>query len=64
MNDKVLTTQEAADLLKVKRQTLEAWRLRGGGPAYLKFGKAVRYRESDLDDFIKKSVRHSTSEAV
>lgn len=60
----ILNTAQTADFLKVSKQTLEAWRLRGGGPVYLKFGKAVRYRQEDLDTFIEKAVRRSTSEAV
>jgi hypothetical protein len=33
--------------------TLRAWRLKGCGPAYLKFGRAVRYRVSDVEAFIE-----------
>jgi len=64
MTTTILNTTQAAKHLNMSKQTLEAWRLRGGGPVYLKFGKAVRYREEDINTFIEKSVRHSTSEAV
>lgn len=58
----MLRTTEAANFLGVKKSTLEAWRCRGGGPVYLKLSKAVRYRKEDLDDFISKKVRTSTSD--
>ncbi|MFB6724945.1 helix-turn-helix domain-containing protein [Kribbella sp. NPDC056345] len=49
----VLTPQEAADYLKVGCSTMKRWRLRGEGPRYAKVGKAVRYREVDLDEYVK-----------
>jgi excisionase family DNA binding protein len=56
-----LTTQEAADLLGLKRTTLEAWRVRGCGPRFVKLGRAVRYRAADLDAWIESRTRTSTS---
>jgi hypothetical protein len=57
MNDKLLTTREAAVLLGLRPNTLEQYRVRGKGPKYIK-GKgtarrglhsgAVRYRKEDL----------------
>lgn len=57
----LLTTEQAAEKLTLKRQTLEAWRVRGGGPKFLKIGRAVRYREEDLREFILDALRESTS---
>ena len=57
-----LRTIEAAHFLGVRKSTLEAWRVRGGGPVFLKLNKAVRYRQQDLDEFTKKSMRTSTSD--
>jgi excisionase family DNA binding protein len=57
-----IRTREAAAILGVKESTLEAWRCRGGGPAFLKLGKAVRYRQSDLENFMAERARLSTSE--
>lgn len=56
-----LTTEAAAEKLTVKKSTLEAWRCRGGGPRFVKIGRAVRYREQDLDNFVESSVRDNTS---
>ena len=46
-----MTTREAAAYLKLSRQFLEGARYRGdgSGPAYIKVGRAVRYRRSVLD---------------
>jgi excisionase family DNA binding protein len=56
-----LITKEAADYLGLKKSTLEAWRTRGGGPTFLKIGRAVRYRLSDLDLFANNSAHQHTS---
>lgn len=62
--DKILNTVEAADYLGLQPSTLEAWRCRGGGPCFVKMGKAVRYRREHLDRFLNARVRTSTSEAL
>ena len=59
--DQLLTRQEAAARLNLKKSTLEAWATRGGGPAYVKMGRAVRYRESDLRSFVEAQVRTNSS---
>lgn len=46
-----LTTEQAAVFLDISRRTLEDWRLRGGGPPYQKFGRAVRYLRHKLIEF-------------
>jgi excisionase family DNA binding protein len=61
--NQLLTTKQAAEILNLKKCTLEAWRHRGGGPSYARLGRAVRYRLSDLEKFIQAQVRHNTSEA-
>ncbi len=60
----VLRTREAAGYIGLRKSTLEAWRCRGGGPVFLKLGKAVRYRKKDLDDFVGARTRTSTSQDV
>jgi len=47
-----LTTEEAADYLRLKPSTLEAWRAKGKGPAYSTLGSRVIYTQSDLDTFV------------
>lgn len=45
-------------------RTLQRWRQEGTGPAFLKIGRLIRYRQRDLDDFLDRSVRASTSEVA
>lgn len=44
-----LTTEEAAQMLKVGKSTLEQARLKGTGPKFIKFGpKIIRYKVDDI----------------
>ena len=47
---------EAARILDVSPMTLRHWRSAGTGPSYVKIGGRVRYRTSDLDDWIEAQV--------
>ena len=58
----LLNTDAAGAYLNVQAQTLEAWRYRGDGPRYVKIGRLVKYRLSDLDAFIESNLRRNTSE--
>ena len=42
-------------------RTMQRWRLEGIGPNYVKLGRLVRYRKSDLDRFIDERTHSSTS---
>jgi hypothetical protein len=46
--DALLTEVQAADLLSLSVRTLQAWRTRAFGPAFVRAGRAVRYRRRDL----------------
>lgn len=50
-----LTASQVAELLGLSVATLRAWRHRGKGPRFLRFGRAVRYLPADLDEFIHAS---------
>lgn len=53
-NNKGLMGEEfAAPYLSVAVQTLRNWRWRRIGPPYVKMGRAIRYRVSDLDAYIE-----------
>ena len=61
--DALLFTAEAAFLLGLSRRTLEALRLRGGGPAYYLVGRrACRYKRSDLTAWLDSRRRKNTSD--
>jgi excisionase family DNA binding protein len=57
----LLNEREAARLLNVSHRTLQAWRLRGGGPEYVKLGSTVRYARDALDRFITERTRSNTA---
>lgn len=61
-HDKLNTEQAAAYLGTVRPNTLEKWRVIGGGPAYLKVGRSVAYRVADLDAWLDARRFGSTSE--
>jgi hypothetical protein len=46
----------------VAKSTLEKKRVTGEGPRYLKIGRTVLYDTDDLDDYMFRRRRHSTSE--
>jgi helix-turn-helix protein len=49
--DAAFNESQAANLLGVSVRTLQAWRFRGGGPRYIKIGRAVRYQRKVLVSF-------------
>jgi predicted DNA-binding transcriptional regulator AlpA len=61
MGTQLLDQREAARLLRLSERTLERLRLIGGGPLYIKCGRCVRYRESDLESWIQQRIVSSTS---
>ena len=64
-NDGLLTEAQAADYLKLSIRTLQAWRIRSVGPAFVRAGRAVRYRRYDLLVWIKQqTVRSAQSIAT
>jgi predicted DNA-binding transcriptional regulator AlpA len=60
--DLLLTPKEAAALLSVSPSWLAKSRLTGTGPPFIKIGRAVRYLESAVRDFIRARTRTSTSD--
>jgi excisionase family DNA binding protein len=47
-----LSLSEAAEYLGLATQTLYTWRSKGIGPVAVKIGSRVKYRQTDLDDWI------------
>lgn len=47
----LITEDELAAALDVKTNTLQVWRSNGEGPAYVKLGKSVFYRPSDVSSW-------------
>ena len=59
-----MTTQQAADKLGISKRTLEGMRLRGGGPAYVKVGRLVRYSDELLEQWLLANQVGSTSQQI
>ena len=62
--DELLTELEAARLRRQSPRTLQAERLHGNGCPFIKLGRSVRYRRSDVAQFIESNVKTSTTKAV
>jgi len=61
-NQTFLTTNEAAEVLRLSPRTLERLRLTGGGIPFRKFGRRVVYARADVFDWAANRRFTSTSE--
>ena len=52
----------AAAYVDSSTSTLAKLRLRVGGPRFCRIGRAIRYRRSDLDEWLLSTSRRSTSD--
>ncbi len=48
----LLTEVQAATVLNLSMRTLQAWRTKRTGPSFVRAGRAIRYRRSDLDTWM------------
>ena len=62
VNFVLLTPKEAATRMKVSLSWLAKARMRGDGPPYIRIGRSIRYRDTDLLQWMKSRQRLSTSE--
>ncbi len=60
--ESLLTTAEAAEILRLSQPHLEKMRIYGRGPRFVRLGRAIRYRRADLLAWIEASLIGSTSE--
>jgi len=58
----LLTQREAAQLLRLSERTLERLRVSGLGPKFCRMRRSIRYRQTDLDQWIASRIVGSTSE--
>jgi predicted DNA-binding transcriptional regulator AlpA len=58
----LLTPREAAKVLKVSLSWLAKARMRGDGPPFIKIGRAIRYAEAALLQWMKSRQRLCTGE--
>jgi hypothetical protein len=63
--DDLLSNEQAAAILGVKPNTLEIWRCKGKGPAFIKLGEhpssPIRYQRSRVMAWIEAHLHASTS---
>ena len=62
MLEQLYNEKETAKLLSLSVKTLQRYRYTGGGPIYVKLGKSVRYKESDIAKYISVKTRNITTE--
>jgi predicted DNA-binding transcriptional regulator AlpA len=58
----LLNQREVAFALRLSERTVERFRVTGLGPKFIKLGRRVLYRQSDLDEYIASRLCQSTSE--
>lgn len=61
--ESLFTEEQAAQFLQLSARTLQAWRVRGGGPSFCRCGRAVRYRRRELVEWQNARIRANTSQA-
>jgi predicted DNA-binding transcriptional regulator AlpA len=61
--ERLLTPKETAQLLRVSLSWLAKSRMRGDGPVFIRIGRAIRYSEVAIIQWMKSNRRTSTSEA-
>ena len=52
---KYLTVDHIAALLQRSHRTLETWRRNGNGPPFIRIGRRVVYRRSDIEAWLAKN---------
>lgn len=60
--DQLISAEEAAKHLNISKSTLAKMRLSGASPRYVKIGRRVAYRPSDLERWIASQSFNSTAE--
>lgn len=53
-----------AKAMRCNVKTLQAWRMRGFGPQFLKIGRLVRYRGSDIARWFDRRTLNSTCQKL
>jgi len=61
--NRLINETEAANYLGYTTRALQNWRVRGGGPVFVKVSaRSVRYRIGDLDKWVTSKLVKSTSD--
>ncbi len=62
--DRLINENEAAGFIGYTIRALQGWRVKGGGPKFIKVSaRSIRYRRRDLIGWAEAHLKASTSEA-
>lgn len=62
MTSELLNPQELADRLGTKPTVLAQWRYLGRGPKFIKTGRSIRYRASDIEAWLDAQTQTQTGQ--
>ena len=54
---KLMTPREVSEAFGISEHTLAKWRVAGAGPIYIRVGSCIRYRLSDLEEWLQSRER-------
>lgn len=61
--DRLINETDAADFLGYSIRALQNWRVRGGGPPYVRISsRSIRYRRRELNAWAEGRLERNTSE--
>ena len=60
--DQLISAEDAANILNISPSTLAKMRLSGASPRYVKLGRRVAYRPSDLEAWVESQSYTSTAQ--
>lgn len=63
MNSELMNTAELGQRLSKSPAALANWRYLGLGPKFVKVGKAVRYRVSDVEEWLDQNTHQQSGAA-
>ena len=64
-HSEIMNPKQAAEFLGTSASTLAVWRRTGQGPRFIRYGpKAIRYRVSDLKDWVEAQPSFSSIEQM
>lgn len=63
MVERMMRESELAELIGCSIRTLQGWRWRGGGPPFVRVGRAIRYDPQAVGAWIDAQRRTSTSDS-
>lgn len=62
VENKLLTGREAAEYLGISEQTIRIQRITGRGAKFIKVGRLVRYRQTDIEAYLNARTFENTSQ--